>query len=241
MQKLLLALIVVCEVQAAITYTGVQTTAASTDTRNVTTAAITTSGDTIIVGIGNYQSVGTGGTLSDNKGNTYTALTKQNGGAGGCQVGLYYASNNPVIVGAGHTFSWANGSPNYPTIAVAVFTGGVVPTAMDGQKGSSSATVVSSSTTGAITPTVTSDLWVAGVCISGPTAATPTLGALINSIAGVGGATFGVALSYKVQTSIATEQETWAYSPNAAAGSVIAAFKSLTGVVVPIRHRVTNK
>jgi hypothetical protein len=194
----------------------------------VTSAIDTTGANLLVVGVGNLA--GGTGTLTDSKGNTWTALTTYaTSGAG--QATIYYAKN--ATVGSGHTFTFTTTS-TYPSIFVAAFSGANTTSPFDVQNGnagggSCNATGSGGVTcaTGNITPAVNNEVWVSLVQFtSNGNTASPTNGTLINSAMGGGGASFAGALSYKVQTTAATVQETWSVAGSSLTASVaIAAFK----------------
>jgi hypothetical protein len=85
-----------------------------------TTPSIDTTGATLLVLNVSDFTGGPGVTISDSKGNTWTALTAYTNTAGQMRERLYYAWN--ATVGSGHTFTSA-GTGVYTTIAVASFSG----------------------------------------------------------------------------------------------------------------------
>jgi hypothetical protein len=85
-----------------------------------TTSGIDTTGATLLVlGVSDFTG-GPGVTISDSKGNTWTALTAFSNSAGAMRVRIYYAWNPSV--GTGHTFTSA-GTGVYTAIAASAFSG----------------------------------------------------------------------------------------------------------------------
>jgi hypothetical protein len=164
-----------------------------------------------------------GGTLSDSKGNTWVALpTHIAGGSGACHLTLYYAKN--ALVGAGHTFTFSNGVTTFPALSVSAWSGADTVSPFDVEYGMSAVSATLS--TGTITPGSANELWVSGTCSSQASSfLAPNNGTAINSISYRSGLSFGVATSYKIQATIATEQEVWNYGTVIGSASTIASFK----------------
>lgn len=123
----------------------------------VTTGAIDTTGATLIVISVNYNT-GNTPTISDSKGNSWTALTAH-AAAGSVTNQLYYTI--PTSVGSGHTFS-NTGSGNFSTISVTAYTGTAAATVFDQENGANS-TSATTLQTGSVTPSQNGELIVAGL------------------------------------------------------------------------------
>ncbi len=223
-------------------YAIVSNVAAGAGSANtVTTGAINTTGATLLV-MGTSQCSlatcsGVLGAPTDSKGNTWTPLTTQT--QGGAVSKIYY-SKNPTV-GASHTFTFA-GTSIFPSISVAAFSGADITSPFDQQSGGVQASSTTSAT-GNITPLNTSELWVSSSCQGAaqttvvPGNGTAPASSSINYSAGVH---FGVALSYKIQTSIVTEQETWTYSAAIPSAVTIASFKA-AAVAATARHQLISR
>lgn len=200
--------------------------AASANTNNVTVPAINSTGANLLTfEVADYQ-VGAVGTVSDSKGNTWALCGVAwtiSGGAAPSRVAIFHAKN--ATVGSGHTATYS-GTGIYPAASLAAWSGADTTAPCDQSTGTSSA-ATSSLATGTITPLATGELWVSATSMPGSMIA-PTTGTLLNTVAGVGGVNFGVAVSYKIQTTIATEQETWTYPGTPEVAVVIASFKAAT-------------
>lgn len=134
-----------------------------------TTGGVDTTGaDLIVLSIG-YFSTGALGTISDSKGNTWTALTNHTNGAN-TSLKLYY-SQAPTV-GAAHTFS-AAGSGTYLTIAAMAFSGSTsTPFDVEHAGGGAAST---SGQPGSITPAGTGELLIlTGAFGSGISSTAPT-------------------------------------------------------------------
>lgn len=116
-----------------------------------TTAAIDTTGSTLLVaGVASYDGAAAP-ILSDSKSNTWTGLTVYDPGGGNSRVQIFYATN--VIIGAGHTFTVTNNGANaFASIAVMAFTGAHPSTPFDAQSGATSVVGVQTLSPGSITP-----------------------------------------------------------------------------------------
>jgi len=166
-------------------------TAGSSNTTSVTTAAIDTTGASLLVaGVSNY----TGGTLTDSMSNTWTLLTGSVGGVD-CRMNFYYAKN--ATVGVGHTFTFSNGTATYPAISVTAWSGADPANPFDVQSRAVASGLTSSIATGTITPGSTNELWVSVGCSSlAETSMAPAAGARINITPYGTGTNFAVASSY---------------------------------------------
>ena len=223
------SLIVVPELKAAITI-GNNKSAGSSDTTNVTTAAISTVGANLIVAV-TIKISGGSQTFSDNQSNSYTALTVWNGSSQP-QLTIYY--KQAPTTNASHTFTLSGGA-TYPALSVAAFAG-VASSPFDQQNGNNGA-ATTTLTTGSITPGQNNELVIAGlgyfmgstVSINGgftiPTGGTTDY--TVNS--------WGVSLAYLIQTSAAAANPQWAMGTPVTAVAGIATFKSTaaTGSLTP--------
>lgn len=157
--------------------------------------------------------------VSDSKGNTWTALT-----ARGAVHKLYYCVN--PIVGSAHTFTV---SPAYGAIFMQAFKT-LTTVAFDTENG---ATVTGTSlATGSITPSVDGELIISGLTLAG-TSTGPTINSSFtstNPINAVTGVSYGGGIAWKIQTSGAINP-TWSWTNSAANADSIAAFKLLSATV----------
>lgn len=175
------------------------------------TSAIDTTGSNLIIVFTSYDS---GATISDNKGNTWIALT-----AGGSSTfGRFYYCINP-IVGSGHIFTI---SISYGAIFVAAFSG--QKSKNDLENGS---TVTGTSlATGSITPTANDSLVVSGLALGG-NGSSPSINSsftITNSRNAVNGVSFGGSLAYIIQTSATAVNPTWSWTNSVAAVARITNF-----------------
>jgi hypothetical protein len=189
------------------------------NTETATSDAVDTTGATLIVVATSHFSPTP--TLSDSKGNTWTALTTY--GPGSYEVKMYYCVS--PTVGSGHTFTLA-GANTYPTFTVLGFSGGSLSSPFDQQNGATGSSF-DTVQPGSITPTQDNELVV--TALSGALSGTP---ASIDSgfstpvqIANGSGAIFN-AIAYKIQTTAAAVNPTWSVSATASTGAAaIASFK----------------
>lgn len=181
--------------------------AGSTDTINVTTAGIDTTGATLIVIALAAFNMGTN--PIDSKGNSWTALTER--GSDNPNIRCWYCV--PTSVGAGHTFSYSE-SGQYPRIAVQAWSG-------------AAASPYDSESAGSITPAEDNEVLIAAIASSGSVTMTIDSGFTeSDDVAGVAFQNYGLAMAYKVQTTAGSENPTWTPSGAATTNKTITAFKA---------------
>lgn len=134
---------------------------ASTNFPNGTSGSIDTTGANLIVILGN-SAFGGLGTPSDNKSNTWTALTEY---GGNYKQRIWYCSS--PTVGSGHTFSASISFGRYSVLAFSGAETTSVFTAENG--GTDGGTGVDTIQTGSVTPNGANDLFVAGCYWEGTT------------------------------------------------------------------------
>lgn len=204
-----------------------QSAAATSGSSGATTAAIDTTGANLIVIAISYDGAATGITVSDNKSNTWTALTASP--TGSPQARLYYCYN--PTVGTGHTFSVA-GTSGFDPIAVAAFSGSA-SSPVDQQNGAFIGSGVNNALApGSVTPTVDNELCVTatGFNAAGTPFSINDSYTILEQIDMVGSTTYGLALGYRIETTATATNPTWTrgvgnFSEQAA---VIATFKPAT-------------
>lgn len=205
---------------------GPAVSAGSSTGNSVTTGSIDTSGYSALFVWIAYDDFGGVPDLSDNKSNTWTAngspLTIRSGSAI-VKGQLYFCLG--ATVGSGHTFT-ATGSFNYPTIAVASFSGVATSSAFDSENGAGG-TSLSSLQPGSITPSVNNELVILGLSLnntdtptdpSGYTRASGTAGDAANHIGGF--------IDYQIQTTATATNPNWTWSTPTIAAAGIACFKA---------------
>jgi len=198
-------------------------TSAGGTASSCTTSGIDTTGANFIVLAIGYQQ-GSTPSISDNKSNTWNALTiSSTAGAQACRI--YYAIN--PTVGSGHTFS-NGGTNNYSTVSVLAFSGVDTSAPFDQQNGANnnSATIQ----TGSVTPTQNNEVCIAAVAWNlNRTTEPPTIN---SSFTGVQGTTFssgnhyGGAIAYLIQTTATATNPTWNFTNAWTNSARIATFKA---------------
>lgn len=158
---------------------------------------------------------------TDNKGNTYVALTPLDG-TGANSVCIFICQS--PTVGTGHTATWNTGGSVFPSIYFAAFSGAGSGTIVDQQ---SNAQAVQP---GSITPSEDNELIITGFCTNGG-GVTPSITAggftVSDAIAFLAsGDNEGGGLAYLIQTTAGAANPTWATNPSPR--SVIASFKTST-------------
>lgn len=191
----------------------------STNGTSVTTSGIDTTGATIIVI--NAVTLG-GGTPTDSKSNTWTALTAQTAPVSTNRSQLFYAVN--PTVGTAHTFSL---TATVPALSVLAFSGVVTSLPFDVQNGAAADTVTTLST-GSVTPSEDNEVVVSGLSIGGSLASDYVIDngfTATTYIPVVGGQHFGSGIAYKIQTTAAAVNPAWS-GTSASFACTIASFKS---------------
>lgn len=186
-------------------------------------AIITTGANLIVLGVAyaNSHTV----TISDSKGNTYTALNTATTTA---QVGLLYYCLNP-IVGSGHTFTIGTSS-SQQSMCIAAFSGVKTASAFDQQNANTSLVAGTTVQPGSVTPSVANSL-----VVTMHSAAFIDLGGGVSVDSGfsqtdyvplVASTSYGTSLAYLVQGAAAAINPTWTDSvSNSFKVATIATFK----------------
>jgi hypothetical protein len=188
-----------------------------------TTSAVNTTGANLIVIQASNYAVQAAPTITDNKSNTWTALTAQ---AGSVVRGTLYYCLNPTV-GSGHTFTITS-TGGYPSLSILAFSGVATTSAFDVQNGSTA----SSSTTvapGSITPSAANELVITGVGTQSAAVSSVGSGFTIGSTANWSASQFGSSLAYLIQTTATAENPTWTMSGSATLSAEIASFKAAAG------------
>lgn len=201
---------------ALVTNTGAGGTA-----DGVTTGSIDTTGANLIVGV--VSQVGTSGTYSDSKGNTWTPLTQRVVSGSGAASQLHYVAS--PTVGSGHTFSHS-GTSVYPTVAVTAWSGAAA-SPFDQETGNS-ATSGSTIAPGSLTPSQDNCVVITGFQVDavsyssingGFTASDTVTYSAGNHEAG--------GMAYLIQTSAAAANPTWTFTGSSSyLSSPMASFKA---------------
>lgn len=198
----------------------------STDGNTFTTGALNTTGaNFVVVVLASFQSA-TEPTLSDSKSNgAGAALTAQEVAASARGRLRYYT--NPSV-GSSHTWT-ATGASTFPGICAAAFSGVDTSSPFDVENGANFS-AAGTWQPGSITPSADNYLLITGTgfAASAPTLVnssfTYTATSTLDYIANTGGANFGAALSYQIQTTATARNPTWTGSATTG-GVVIASFK----------------
>lgn len=191
---------------------------------SATTGSADTSGATLLVAVVVRESSSGAVTVSDSKGNSWTALTEPSGGASGVRCRIYYCAS--PTVGSGHTFT-AAASGLLGTILVLAFSG-TSGTPFDQENGANSSGNTATFQAGTITPSEDNGVVVAGVAVNnGITTDTIDESYTIQEKQAFNpGVAYGGAAAYKIQTTATATNPTWTLSGNRNVSAVIASFKS---------------
>ena len=188
--------------------------AASANQNDVTTAAIDTTGASLLVVSISSNLGATAPTLSDNKGNSWTTLTAYSFGAS-VRVAIAYSSGGTV--GSGHTFSLSGGS-SFPALSVASYSGTDTSDPYDKVIGDNDLTP------GSTTPTNDNALCVTGICPQQNGIGSPALnsGTVIESV--LADSSFSNAIGHLIQGSKAAYNPTWSWTGVADGATTTAVF-----------------
>lgn len=172
----------------------------------VTSAAINTTGADLLVVVASWYDATTADvTLSDSKGNTWTALTKSN--TPNVAVKMWYCRGGSV--GSGHTFT-ASGTGTYSSIYAAAFSGSAA-TPFDQESGATG-NPVTTLAAGSLTPVSSGCLVVAGVVAGGGGGApAPDGGFSAQAVTFSSGNYMGCGGAYLVQTTAAAANPAWTW------------------------------
>lgn len=186
---------------------------------DATTSTVDSSGATLIViGVSYYI---TAPTVSDSKGNTWTALTAEVQTSASAR--LYYCEN--PTVGSGHTFTGADGDGVAVVIHVLGFSGNAA-TPFDAETGDQTPTMTTLQA-GSITPAGANELFVSLLTINNVTLdATVDSGFTALATLDSGDGVPSGILAYKIKSDATAENPTWtAVGGTPVASTVLAAFK----------------
>lgn len=186
-----------------------------------TSSAVNTTGANLIVISAAHFPNGHAQTVSDSKGNTWTALTDYSIHIG-ISVRLYYCYN--PTVGSGHTFT-ISGTNSYGSLNVAAFSN-VATSPLDQSNGATNSSA-SSLSTGSITPSQANSIVIAGFgADNGGTSISINSGFTIaaSNDYSAGGSEAG-AIAYKIVTSASAINPQWSIASSAPIAAAIANFK----------------
>lgn len=197
--------------------------ATANDSSSATTSGIDTTGSKLIVIVVSWFSGAV--TVSDSKGNTYTALTSRIDSSGSYANRIYYCIS-PTI-GTGHTFTVAASFVVFNAMSFSLSSG--TPT-FDVENGlNHDASTVSSLQPGTVTPAGNNELFITGITWNNP--ATPPTASINSSFntpyqSQQGANNLYGGASYKIQTTGAAENPTWSFdNPINDAAATIAVLK----------------
>lgn len=227
----------------AYAFLGQSSASSSGDNSRVDVSAVDTSGANLIVAVVSDFQSSAATTLTDSKGNTWSPLTQQVT-VGGARVRIIYTA--PSSVGSGHTFAAAGAGSNYPSMEVMWFSGAHT-TPFDVENGAQVNNTVGQP--GSVSPSEDNELLIVGEGHS--TSGTLLIGSSFTGLVQrdfTGGANFGSAMAYKIQTTAGAENPQWTSVSGTVqiSAAVIATFKSGSGgggggsapaVSVSFKHR----
>ena len=203
-----------------------------------TSAAIDTTGANLIVTV--QGGLNYGDLPWDSAGNSYTDALSVSEATAPNYLRFCYCYG--PTTSATHTFR-QNNSSIYCGLVVAAF-GGAQTGPLDASTNSTtSASAVTTLSPGSITPTMSNEVLISGLCGRYANSSSPTVAGgmgLVGTVWGHGGYSWGVGMAYVIQTAAGAVNPAWSLSSSAAvAGSI--AFKSTSssgGAAPPVRRRV---
>lgn len=200
--------------------------ASSTLGAAVTTGSVDTSGaNALFIVVGGYSGVNPIGSVTDNKGNTFTPLTARNAANWICNI--FYCLS--ATVGSGHTFT-VGAASTYCSICVAAFSGVATSSAFDQENGGANASGTTAAT-GSVTPSEDNELLIAGTMEkdSGDVSSVDSSFTLDSHQAVSAGNAQGAALAYQIQTTATARNATFTFTGATDAASAIGTFKQAAG------------
>ncbi len=205
--------------QIASTFSVISNTGYGGEPNGGTSSAINTTGaNLLIVGLSG-ENVAT--TISDSKGNSWSALTASTVDTE--KAILYYSI--PSSVGSGHTFTVTCTGCSASIFVLAV-SGAATSNVFDQQNGAG-AGGGSTIQTGSVTPSVNNELLVTVLFPAAGIPVTINSGFTISdSVAVSGGHHWGGSMAYKIQTTAGAENPTWSHTGATSMATRIATFKS---------------
>jgi hypothetical protein len=204
--------------------------ASSTDGNSVTSASMNTTGaDGLVVVVGDY-SAQTLGTVTDSKGNTFTALTSYAFGVADARCTIFYCAD--PTVGSGHTFTYTIVG-GYPSIAAVALSGCDTAAFYDSGKvsGSSTDPGTTSLQPGSLTPSADGAILISGLCVRAAQAISVNapFSPAIEDVDNVDSQCCGLTVAVDIQTTATARNPTWTTDGSTDQAATMAAFLSSGG------------
>jgi hypothetical protein len=196
--------------------------AASLGQHGGTTSGVNTTGANLIVVLISSDSANAK-TLSDSKGNTWSAKTAYADFPATDNEIRAYVATNPSV-GPGHTFT-VSGSNIFASIAVLSFSGAHSSGPFDQQAGQGVASGTSAQP-GSVTPSEDNELLIAALTFEVSNTISVNSGFTIAGQANlIGGVSYGIAAAYKIQTTAGAENPTFSWANACPSAANILTFK----------------
>lgn len=174
-------------------------------------------------------------TISDNKGNSYTARTEHSNGSVSSQIFDVAAPT----VGSGHTFT-LSGSGIFAAMEAYAWSGAAA-SPFDQQNGNTVGSGASSLQTGSVTPTQDNEMLFAGVCVDANGSNTYTIDLSFTNKEEndyTGGTNEGGAAADLIETTAAAKNPTWSWSSaTGGAAASIATYKAAAAAAAVLDER----
>jgi hypothetical protein len=201
---------------------------------NSTSPAIDTTGANLLVAVSCTASQNPEPrVMHDSKNNTWLASRQFPSMLTAGQV--FYAEN--ATTGTNHTFTFSTTTQNYGSFVIYAFTNAPTSMTLDFQNGKGISTPTSTSSAGAVVPTVNNALVIASICSDNITGAKtlPTIDGPYSWPLGmlwVGGQHYGIASAWQVQVGRAPQDPAWTYGMTNQVAPFTVVFKGKPGTKV---------
>lgn len=205
--------------------------AQSTDSVNVTSSAIDTTGASLLILYSARQGIGVP-TITDSAGNSWQALTTFGAAR---HVSQFFFCEKP-ITSATHTFT-STGGGGLPSIQITAFSNSDIASPFDVQNGNAGGTISTTGTSiqpNSITPNYNNELVMCGLSlfVNVTSLAIDSGFTMIDTAQSTANAE-GISVAYIIQTTAGAVNPTWSWTTAAGRSSAIASFKAssfITGV-----------
>jgi len=174
---------------------------------NPTTGSLNTSNATLLVAVVTYAGSPTG--VSDNKGNTWTALTAY--ANTGVTSRIYYVNSNTPTVGSGHTFT-LNGTSIAGVINVMAFSGTASSPLDSGKDTGNNSGSAATLAPGSLTPSQNNSILITGFSGGNTYGGAGTIDlsyTITDNTTLSGGVNYGSAAAYLILSSATAKNPTW--------------------------------
>ena len=231
MQSVRIACLLIAALPSWGAITLVAHTAAGGNSTTTTTTAIDTTGANLLVACASsFDAAAHTPTMSDNKTNTWTALTLR-GTSSTTETTIYYSV--PASVGTGHTFTFTTTVNGFAALGVWAFAGASA-TPYDTDVGTAASSSGTSVQPGSITPAQANEVLVACNTLSAAftSLAINSSFTLSDQVAFASGNNEGGGYAYLIQTTATAENPTFSWTNTVSTSTAMAAFEAAATATV---------